>query len=170
MGAVARRPVAVVAALVLFLEAVGIVAINGILATVVDNQSMSLDGLDPDVMSTSTWVMGGVFGAYLASCGLVLLLAGLRDRAPGRFGRILLIVCAAVHGVLGALCVGLVGWSAFAFMMVVLGLIVLTLLAYEKGESAGPGTADPADGSAPANTNVPATTDGTAATDGTAPA
>ncbi|MFD7442257.1 hypothetical protein [Streptomyces sp. NPDC059909] len=153
MGAVARRPVAVVAALVLFLEAVGIVVINGILATVVDNQSMSLDGLDPDVMSAGTWVMGGVFGAYLAACGLVLLLAGLRDRAPGRFARVLLIVCAVVHGVLGALCVGLVGWSAFGFMMVVLGLIVLTLLAYGKREKAEPKGQAPADGAAPAATN-----------------
>ncbi|MGW2562523.1 hypothetical protein ACWCXB_25370 [Streptomyces sp. NPDC001514] len=156
MGAVARRPVAVVAALVLFLEAVGIVAINGILATVVDNQSMSLDGLDPDVMSTSTWVMGGVFGAYLAACGLILLLAGLRDRAPGRFARVLLIVCAVVNGVLGALCVGLVGWSAFAFMMVVLGLIVLSLVAYGDYEKSEP------DGRAPTDESAPAPTDGTA--------
>ena len=39
----------------------------------------------------------------------------LRDRPPGRFGKILLIVCAVLHGVLGALVVGLVGWPAFAF-------------------------------------------------------
>ncbi|MFE7774082.1 hypothetical protein ACFU5O_09305 [Streptomyces sp. NPDC057445] len=145
----ARRPVAVVAALVLFLEAMGIVAINGILATVVDNQSMSLDGMDPDVMATGTWAMGGFFGVYLVACGIVLLLAGLRDRTPGRFGRVLLIICAVVHGVLGALTVGLVGWSAFVFMMVVLGLIVLSLVAYGKSE---PAVAPPAD-AAPSEAN-----------------
>ncbi|HET6353559.1 hypothetical protein [Streptomyces sp.] len=129
----ARRPVAVVAALVLLVEAIGIVVINGILATFLEKQSMSLADLDPDAMVTGTWVMGGVFGLYLAACGVVVLLAGLRDRAPGRAARILLISCAITHGVLGALTVGLVGWDAFAFMMVVLGLIVLVLLAYGNG-------------------------------------
>ncbi|GAA1309361.1 hypothetical protein GCM10009647_031520 [Streptomyces sanglieri] len=130
MDTVVRRPVAFVAAIVLFVEAVGIVLINGILATVVKNQTMSLAGMDPAVMSNGTWAMGGVFGLYLLLCGLLLLLAGIRDRAPGRFARIVLIVCAVVHAVLGALTVGLVGWTAFASMMVVLGLIVLTLVAY----------------------------------------
>ncbi|MFF3400460.1 hypothetical protein ACFYW6_18280 [Streptomyces sp. NPDC002659] len=129
----ARRPVAVVAALVLLVEAIGIVVINGILATFLEKQSMSLADLDPDAMVTGTWVMGGVFGLYLAACGVVALLAGLRDRAPGRAARILLISCAITHGVLGALTVGLVGWDAFAFMMVVLALIVMVLLAYGNG-------------------------------------
>ncbi|WP_392672217.1 hypothetical protein [Streptomyces sp. LN785] len=125
-----RRPVAFVAAIVLFVEAVGMVLVNGLLATVVDNQEMSLAGLDPSAMSAGAWVMGGVAGVYLLLCGLVLLLTGVRDRAPGRAGRAALISCAVVHGVLGALTVGLIGWAAFAFMMVVLGLIVLTLVAY----------------------------------------
>ncbi|MBM7437259.1 phosphotransferase system glucose/maltose/N-acetylglucosamine-specific IIC component [Streptomyces sp. HB132] len=119
-------------AIVLFAEAVGIVLVNGVLATVADNQSMSLAGMDPDAMVTGTWVMGGVSGVLLVVCGLIPLLAGIRDRAPGRFGRITLIVCAVVHGVLGALAVGLIGWAAFAFLMVVLALIVLTLVAYER--------------------------------------
>ena len=133
-----RRSVAVVTAIVLFGEAAGIVLINGILATVVDNQEMSLAGMDPGVMSTGTWVMGGLSGVLLVGCALVALLAGIRDRAPGRAGRIALIACAVVHGVLGAVTVGLVGWPAFAFMMVVLALLVLTLLGYGSG-SAGSG-------------------------------
>ncbi|MFF9685040.1 hypothetical protein [Streptomyces sp. NPDC014623] len=133
-----RRPVAFTTAIVLFVEAVGIVVLNGVLATVAGNQSMSLAGMDPDTMVTGTWVMGGVFGALLLLCGLIPLLAGLRDRAPGRFARIALIACAVVHGVLGALAVGLVGWGAFAFLMAVLGLIVLTLVAFERsGPEAG---------------------------------
>ncbi len=136
---VARRPVAVVAAIVLFGEAIGLAFVNWILGRVVDSQSMSMAGLAPDVMSTSTWALGGVMGVYLAGCGLVLLLTGLRDRAPGRFGRLLLISCAITHGVLGTLTVGLVGWPAFAFMMVVLGLVVLSLLAYGKHDTAGGG-------------------------------
>ncbi|WP_424571304.1 hypothetical protein [Streptomyces sp. CH-036] len=125
-----RRPVAIVTALVLFGEAVGIVLINAVLATVAENQNMSLAGLAPDAMSAGTWAMGGVSGLLLVLCGLTALIAGIRDRAPGRVGRIALIGCAVVHGVLGAVTVGLVGWAAFAFMMVVLALLVLTLLSY----------------------------------------
>nr|WP_202472035.1 hypothetical protein [Streptomyces sp. SID4921] len=129
----------------MFVEAVGIVLVNGVLATVADNQSMSLAGMDPDAMVTGTWVMGGVSGALLVLCGLIPLLAGIRDRGPGRLGRIALIACAVVHGVLGALAVGLIGWAAFAFLMVVLALIVLTLVAFDRREpeavKTGPGTA-----------------------------
>ncbi|MFF1649850.1 hypothetical protein [Streptomyces sp. NPDC058240] len=147
MSTVVRRPVAFVAAIVLFVEAVGIMLINGILATVVKNQDMSLAGMDPAVMSNGTWAMGGAFGLYLLLCGLLLLLAGIRDRAPGRIARIVLIVCAVVHGVLGALTVGLVGWTAFGCLMVVLGLIVLTLVAYGTRSDE---PADDAGASAPA--------------------
>ncbi|MER7521232.1 hypothetical protein [Streptomyces sp. NPDC126499] len=129
----ARRPIALVTAAVLFLEAPGIVAINAVMARFVKAQSMSLDGLDPEVMYTGTWALGIGSGALLLLCGLVPLIAAIRDRRPGRPGRALLIGCAVVHGVLGAVAVGLLGWAAFAFLMVVVGLIVLTLVAY--GES-----------------------------------
>ncbi|WP_328319294.1 hypothetical protein [Streptomyces sp. NBC_00388] len=128
----ARRPVALVAAIVLVLEAFGIAFVNLILGKVADNQNMSLAGLDPSAISTGSWVAGGVFGAYLLLCAFFPLRAALTDHAPGRFGRILLITCAVVHGVLGALTLGLVGWPAFVAMVVVLGLIVLTLVAYDR--------------------------------------
>ncbi|GGP50965.1 hypothetical protein GCM10010278_29530 [Streptomyces melanogenes] len=139
----ARRPVAVVAAIVLLAEAVGIVLINWFFGHAVHRQNMSLGGVDSDTMSNTTYAMGGVFGFYLAVCGVVLLLAGVRDRAPGRFGRIVLITCAVTHGVLGALTVGLVGWVAFAFMMVVLALIVLVLLMYAPRLPAEPADGEP---------------------------
>ncbi|QES46182.1 hypothetical protein DEJ49_23190 [Streptomyces venezuelae] len=119
-------------AIVLLVEAVGIALLNWFLGHVVDKQDMSLAGLDPHAMTVSTWIAGAVFGGYLALCGIVLARTAVRDRAPGTFGRILLISCAVLHALLGAFCVGLVGWAAFAFMMVVLGLIVLPLLAYER--------------------------------------
>ncbi|MCX4964442.1 hypothetical protein OHA98_06340 [Streptomyces sp. NBC_00654] len=151
-----RRPVAVVTALVLFGEAAGIVFVNAVLATVAENQNMSLAGMDPEAMSTGTWVMGGVLGLLLVLCGLVALVAGIRDRSPGRAGRVALIGCAIVHGVLGALTVGLVGWAAFAFMMAVLALLVLTLVTYGSGgadsggNGSGPGNGNGAEASAPA--------------------
>lgn len=138
----ARRPVAAAAAVTLMLEAVGIALLNWILGLVVDRQQMSLGGMDTDAMSVGTWVGGGVFGVYLLLCGVVLLRMALRDRAPGRLGRILLVTCAVTHGVVGAFSVGLVGWPAFACLMVVLGLVVLSLLAYEPEGAPRGGTAE----------------------------
>ncbi|WP_241777810.1 hypothetical protein [Streptomyces sp. CT34] len=129
-GVVARRPVAVAAAVVLILEAAGILLLNWILSIVVDRQQMSLAGLQPRAMSAGAWIGGGVFGVFLACCAVILLRSALRDRAPGGFARIVLIGCAVVHGVLGAFAVGLVGWVAFLAMMVVLAMLVLTLVAY----------------------------------------
>lgn len=144
-----RRPVAVVAALVLLVEAVGIVVLNGIMATFVDAQQMSLDGLDPDVMVTATWGLGIGTGLLLALAAVLLLVVAIRDRAPGRLTRILLIGLAVVHGVLGALTVGLVGWNAFAFMMVVLGLLVAALIVYGE-ERAADEPAEPTEPTEPA--------------------
>ena len=155
MGPVVRRPVAWVAAIVLFAEAIGIALLNWLLGTVVDNQSMSLAGLDPDVMSLSSKVGGLLFGLYFALCGLTALLVAVRDRAPGLFGRILLISAAVVHGLLGALTVGLVGWEAFAFLMVGLALIVFTLLAFDRQE--GPSDAVPETGDNGDNGGAPVT-------------
>lgn len=127
-----RRPIALITAAVLLVEAVGLVLLHAVLATVQGNQRMSLAGLDPDAMVAGTWVMGALFGAYLAVCGALLLRVGLRDRTPGRWARVLLISCAITHGVVGAVVVGLVGWPAFALLMVVLGLVVLCLMGYAE--------------------------------------
>jgi hypothetical protein len=131
-------------AVVLLGEAVGIAALNWFLGMVVDRQKMSLAGLDPDVMATSSKAGGVVFGLYFALCALVALLVAIRDRSPAGFGRVLLISAAVVHGLLGAFAWGLVGWTAFLFMVVVLGLIVLLLMTYDRAggpEAAPPGGA-----------------------------
>jgi len=127
-----RRPVAWVVAVVLFVEAFGVAALNWFLGIVVDRQDMSLAGLDPDMMSASSKIGGIVFGLYYALCGLVALLVAVRNRPPAGFGRILLISAAVVHGLLGAFVWGLVGWTAFLFMVVVLALIVLLLMTYDS--------------------------------------
>ncbi|MDX3230727.1 hypothetical protein [Streptomyces sp. ME19-01-6] len=145
----ARRPVVVVTAVMLIVEAAGIALLNWILGLVVDRQQMSLGGIDTDAMSIGTWVAGGLFGLYLLLCALVLLRTAIRDRAPGRLARILLITCAVVHGLVGAFSVGLVGWMAFALMMVMLGLIVLSLLSYDEPAGAAQGDAVAPGGDAP---------------------
>lgn len=141
-----RRPVAWAVALVLFAEALGIAAVNWFLGVVVDRQDMSLAGLDPHMMSVSSKIGGIVFGLYFALCGLVALLVALRDRAPAGFGRMLLISAAVVHGLLGAFAWGLVGWTAFVFMVAVLGLIVLLLMTYDGRAGEAPAGAASAGG------------------------
>ncbi|MGW1271890.1 hypothetical protein [Streptomyces sp. NPDC002491] len=126
-----RRPVAWIVAVVLFVEGLGVAALNWFMGVVVDRQDMSLAGLDPDVMSTSSKVGGIVFGLYFVLCGVVALLVALRDRAPAGFGRVLLISAAVVHGLLGAFAWGLLGVPQFVFMVVVLALIVLLLMTYD---------------------------------------
>ncbi|MFF8941094.1 hypothetical protein ACF1A5_02225 [Streptomyces sp. NPDC014864] len=158
-----RRPVAWIVAVVLFAEAFGVAALNWFLGMVVDRQKMSLAGLDPDMMSTSSKAGGVVFGLYFALCGVVALIVALRGRRPAGLGRVLLISAAVVHGLLGAVAWGLVGWSAFLFMVVVLGLIVLLLMTYDREEGTaaaardggpqgvdGPGGDGPRDASGPA--------------------
>lgn len=76
----ARRPVAWVAAIVLLAEAAGFVFVNGLMATVVDNQQMSLAGLDPDAMSNGAWAAGGALGLYLIVCAALVGRAAFTDR------------------------------------------------------------------------------------------
>lgn len=169
-----RRPVAGAVAVVLLGEAVFVTALNWFLGMVVDRQKMSLAGLDPHVMSTSSKVAGVLFGLYFALCALVAALVAVRDRAPAGFGRVLLISVAVVHGLLGAFAWGPVGWPAFVFMLVVCGLIVLVLMTNDRaagpeegaggggtpGGDAGP-AARPEPGAAPVDADVPASrTDG----------
>lgn len=141
-----RRPVAGILAIVLFTEGIGIALLNWFLGVVVHRQKMSLAGLDPSMMSVSSKAGGVVFGLYFAVCGLAALLVAVRDRSPSGIWRILLISAAVVHGLLGAFTVGLVGWGAFAYMMVVLALVLLTLMTYDH--QGGPADAPPADGGA----------------------
>ncbi|MER7898565.1 hypothetical protein ABTX62_21270 [Streptomyces sp. NPDC096046] len=144
----------------LFCEAIGVAALNWFLGVVVDRQDMSLAGLDPHMMSVSSKIGGIVFGLYFALCGLVVLLVALRDRPPAGFGRVLLISAAVVHGVLGAFTWGLVGWPAFLFMMLVLALVVLLLMTYDRPAEpadAVPGGGKTGDGSPVTSPPAPTT-------------
>ncbi|MFD5230874.1 hypothetical protein ACFWJ5_20530 [Streptomyces qaidamensis] len=155
-----RRPVAWVVAVVLFAEAFGVAALNWFLGVVVDRQDMSLAGLDPHMMSVSSKIGGIAFGLYFALCGLVALLVALRDRPPAGFGRVLLISAAVVHALLGAFTWGLVGWTAFLFMVLVLALIVLLLMTYDRPAEpadAAPGGGRSGDGSPVTSPPAPTT-------------
>lgn len=151
-----RRPVAWAVALVLFAEALGIAAVNWFLGVVVDRQDMSLAGLDPHMMAVSSKAGGVVFGLYFALCGLVALLVALRDRAPAGAGKVLLVSAAVVHALLGAFAWGLIGWTAFLFMVAVLGLIVLLLMTYDGRAEGGAGGTAPAGGTGGSPVTPPA--------------
>ncbi|MGW0204772.1 hypothetical protein ACWDZ8_02745 [Streptomyces sp. NPDC003233] len=131
-----------VVAVVLLAEAVFVAALNWFLGVVVARQKMSLAGLDPHMMSVSSKIGGLVFGLYFALCALVALLVAIRDRAPAGLGRVLLISVAVVHGLLGAFTWGLVGWTAFLFMVAVLGLVVLLLMTYDRDGGPEPAAAE----------------------------
>lgn len=138
------RPVAAAAAAALIVEALAIAFVNLVLGLAVKQQSMSFGGLPPSAMSLGAYVAGGLFALFLLACAVLLLRTAVTDRAPGRLGRLVLIVCAVVHGILGAAVVGIVGWAAFAAMMVVLGLLVWTLLSYVRsGANANANGASP---------------------------
>lgn len=128
----------------LVLEALTIAFVNWILGLAVRHQKMSLAGLHPSAMAAGSWVGGGAFALFLVCCAVLAARIALRDRMSGRIGRIVLIVCAVVQGVVGAAVVGLVGWWAFVLMMVILGLLVATLLMYapeDQPSAAGPAAA-----------------------------
>lgn len=139
-----RRGIAVGTAVVLLLEGLAIAFLNWLLGLIVQKQKMTMGGLSHDSMAVGSWVAGGLFGLFLVLCAVLTLRIALRDRMTGRFARIVLIVCAVVHGVVGAVVVGLVGWFAFVAMMVILGLLVGTLLLYapeDQGEREAEGPA-----------------------------
>ncbi|MFG2991562.1 hypothetical protein ACGFZK_20110 [Streptomyces sp. NPDC048257] len=140
-----RRLVAGLAAIVLVAEAAVLVLVHIVLGRTTANQSMSIAGSDPDVMSKATYGMGAGMGAFLVLCAVLAAVTAIRDRSPNRFGRIVLISGAVAHGVLGILAVVLVGWAAFATMMLILCLLVLILTLY----AARPGGEGDTGGDAP---------------------
>jgi MFS family permease len=155
-----RRGIAIGTAVALVLEALAIGFVNWVLGLAVQHQNMSLAGLDPDATAVGSWVAGVVFALVLIGWAVLAVRIAVHDRMTGRFARIALIVCAVVHGVLGAAVVGLVGWWAFVVMMVILGLLVATLLMYapeDQPRSAAPERQGEAPPSAPPPSAPPAT-------------
>jgi hypothetical protein len=113
--------------------------VHWILGLAVDRQEMSVAGLPTTAMSVSTWSAGGLLAAFLLLCGGLLLRTALTDRTPRRLARWVLIGAAGLHAVLASLTVGLVGWAAFAALMVGFGMIVLTLTMYPPDAPVGAG-------------------------------
>jgi hypothetical protein len=115
------------AALLLAVEAL----VTGLLAVVlglaVKAQNMSLGGMSPQRMALGAWVGLGLLAGFLLLVAVVLAFTAVRRRAMGRPTRILLIVCAVLHGVLAALALALSGTLAFVVLVTTLGFVVLVI-------------------------------------------
>ncbi|TDU06248.1 hypothetical protein EDD99_4796 [Streptomyces sp. 846.5] len=119
---------AVATVLLLVLEALFFAGVGLLLGLAVRDQNMSLGGLSPDAMAVGAWVGMGLLAAFLLLVALVLARTVRSGGAMGRPTRILLIVCAVLHGVLAALLLALNGVVAFGAMLVMVGLLVLVLM------------------------------------------
>ncbi|MYQ60559.1 hypothetical protein GTY68_25610 [Streptomyces sp. SID4926] len=138
MPTMTRTVAAWATGLVLLLETFGIVLLCLTLGAVVDNQSMSLAGTDPDAVVTGSYVLAVVAGLFLCACAFVALRCALRRHAPGRTGRVLLIVAAVVHGVLAAVSLALLGLPVFLGLLLVLALLVLILVSPDDAPASPP--------------------------------
>ncbi|MER5479915.1 hypothetical protein ABT026_23540 [Streptomyces sp. NPDC002734] len=136
-----RRTVGFVLAVAMFAEAAGVAWLNWFLAMMVQNQQMSLAGLDPDMVARSSRVGAVLFALFFVGCGVLVVVSAVRNRAPGRFATGLLVTVAVVHGVLGAAAFALVGVKAFAVLAAVLVLILLFLSSPGRPRVAGPDAA-----------------------------
>ena len=131
---------AVAAAVLLVLEALVFGVAGLVLGAVAERQNMSFGGLAPKAMAVGAWVGLGLLAVFLVVVALVLVLMAVWRRAMGRPTRILLIVCAVLHGVLATALLALSGVPAFVGMLLTLGLLVLLLFTpTEPGSGPGPG-------------------------------
>jgi len=121
-----RRWTAVATAVLLVVEALVSGLVGYLLGAAVTRQDMSLGGLAPSAMAAGAWAGLGLLAVFLLLAAAVVARTGLR-RSMGRPTRILLIVCAVLHGVLGAMLLALSGVTAFAVAALTLTLLVLLL-------------------------------------------
>jgi len=122
-----RRWTAVATAVLLVLEALVSGLVGYLLGALVTRQNMSFGGLAPRAMAVGAWAGAGVFAVFLLLVAVVVARTGLRDRSMGQPTRILLIVCAVVHGLFAAVLLALSGVTAFVVAALTLTLLVLLL-------------------------------------------
>ncbi|WP_042399679.1 hypothetical protein [Streptacidiphilus carbonis] len=118
----------VASVVLLVVEALFFAVVGWVLGLAVQDQNMSLGGLSPDAMADGAWVGMGLLAAFLVVVAAVLARTARSGGAMGRPTRILLIVCAVLHGVLAAVLLALNGVVAFVAMLVMVALLVLVLL------------------------------------------
>ena len=123
-----RRWTAGAAAVLLVVEGLVLALFGLVLGDAVTRQNMSFGGLAPGAMALGAWVGLGLLAALMLLAAGVCARMAVRERSMGRPTRILLILCAVVHGVLAAVLLALSGTVPFLALMVALALLVLLLL------------------------------------------
>ena len=134
-----RRWTAGATAVLLVLEALASGLVGLVLGTAVKRQNMSFGGLAPSAMALGAWVGLGLLAVFLLVAAVAVARTAVRDRSMGRPTRILLIVCAVLHGLLAATLLALSGVAAFAVLALTLTLLVLLLFTpHEPDPGQGP--------------------------------
>lgn len=138
------------AALLLTVEALVTALLGTVLGYAVRAQHMSMGGLSTQSMAVGAWAGLGALAVFLLLVAAVLAFTALRRRAMGRPTRILLIVCAVLHGVLAAVSLALSGWLPFVVLISTLGAVVLVIQSsqepgssQESGQGRMPGPRTP---------------------------
>ncbi|MEY9849290.1 hypothetical protein [Streptacidiphilus sp. MAP5-3] len=128
-----RRWTAVATLVLLVLEA----GVSAVVALVVgkaaDYQHMSLGGVPTSAMASSAYVGFGLIALFLLLVAALLLRVALRDVAPTKVERIVLILAAVLHGLLAAVLLALSGVWVFVPLAVTLTLLVLILFIPSDG-------------------------------------
>ncbi|WP_377271007.1 hypothetical protein [Peterkaempfera sp. SMS 1(5)a] len=149
-----RRAVLIAAAVLLAVEALAFALVGLVLGLAVRKQQMSIGGLSPDAMAVGAWAGQGALAVFLLVCAVVAARAGWLGTGPrhaggqrgaGRVARGLLIGCAVLHGVLGAVLLGLSGWPTFVGLMLVLAVLVMSLLLLREPGGEAEAAVPPAD-------------------------
>jgi hypothetical protein len=144
-----RRWTAVAALVLLVLEAGVAAVVAMVVGKAADYQHMSLAGVPTAAMAASAYVGFGLIALFLLLVAALLLRVALRDVAPTKAERIVLVLAAVLHGLLAAVLLALSGVWVFVPLAVTLTLLVLILfIPSEPSPSPLPPSSGPSGGPA----------------------
>jgi hypothetical protein len=123
-----RRLVLVIAALGALAQAVLLGGLLYVLSAVIGAYSMSMNGADPAHAQVALRVVAAVLVVALLALAVLLVVAAIRDRAPGRTARVLLIAGLVVQGLVTVASAVVSGAAAFAVTLVIFGLLLGALM------------------------------------------
>jgi len=144
-----RKGVLAVAAVLLIVQGLVLGLVGVILGAAVNQQNMSLAGLNPHAMALGAWIGEGLLGLVFVVTGVLVARAAARGAEAGTPTRILLLITAVVTGVLAAAMLALSGWPLFVLLIVLLAVFVMAILML-RDEDAPQAGGDPAQPESPA--------------------
>jgi hypothetical protein len=145
-----RRWTAVVATVLLVLEAGASLLVALVLGKAANVQHMRLGGLSTAAIADGAYIGLSVQTAFLLLVAALLVRVVIRAAAPGRPTRVVLVAAAVFHGILAALMLALSGVLTFLVAAVTLTLLVLILFIPPSGSTAPQPALAPTEPAAPA--------------------